>query len=899
MDRPGWRRAAYSAVLLAFLALLLVTVARSSWWTALWGDHPEEPWDWVERIGWITGALGLPATILFGILTWRSGQSAVAAPLVPAQSTEERPRPEPSRILDRDEERAALAARLTADQGGVLIVRGEPGVGKTTVVRAVLEELRQRTADLRIRLHEATPDVRIGVRTLIDDMEDDAAPPAAARAGESSLARLETALEALGNRPVVIAVDCAENLVNRNNNRLVDVDLDEAFEVIATRSRHRVWIVLVTQVDPGSPEDRTWPSAEGPVVITKLPYDCFVSYLGELDRDGALGLTALPAGALATLHRRLQGNLRLAELVHAALLTDPGFGVRTLIDQLIKLPPKDVPRFLTRLLVRGLGPVQRRVLEALAAYATPVHDAAVAALLQDRGADEVGNALSVLMSRRLVRRTPHGRYFLPRSGPDWASEGVAGHDPAGEERWSDLLHRAANELTLLRNPQPRSIDDLTVHFAELGALMRAGLHRPAYELIEAIDGVLRTWNCGFLLLEQREALRSRLGDEHLEMANDNELGDLYAREGRFAAASDAYGRALDHAFSLDAVSARTKIHANMAAMYWEVNRTNDAYGQFVHALDEAERQGDVLVRMGALEGLANCHRRWGRYDEAMGCAEQALSLPKLPEFPNTGDAREFGSSRSVGLALKLSRWYAELGRSDDATRLLEAAEREEAERDDRWLLAACLDGRADLYLGQHVGWAVEAANQAVEQAVRTRDPITLLQARTTLAVAYLITDRVDHAAHEIARAARYRREGRSLLVLAIEALVARELRDLGRAEVLFARLHKDAMNRLKRDRKDPTTWDLRDFNAWDLKAFALCGLRLDSQDGLEEAMEAFCKARALTPPTPVLVGRLRFLLLRLDQCGRRPGRLQQVLDVLADAESRQADREHHRDERSS
>lgn len=879
----------FGGILLALLALLLTAIARSSWWSALLGDPPERPWDWVERIGWITGALGLPISIIFGLLTLRSGSSAVTAEAhqAPAPATAETTEPEPAQILDRDRERAALVTRLTEPRGRVVIVRGDAGVGKTTVVRAALDEVRRRTAGLRVVEHEATPDVRLDVRTLIDDIEAGAAPPA--REGQSSPARLEASLEHLGDRPVVIVIDSAEHLVNPGDNRLADVDLDEAFEVIATRQRHRVWIVLVTQVDPGSPEQRTWPSAEEPVVVTKLPYDCFVSYLGELDRDGALGLTSLPDGLLTTLHHRLQGNLLLAELLYAALLIDTGFGVRSLIKQLATLPPKNIPRFLIGLVAGGLGPVQHRVLEALTAYATPVPERAVLALLDDRGEDEVRNALNVLVSRRLVRRTSEGGYFLPHLVAGWAAERIAGHGPGHEKRWSYLLHRAADELTLLRDPHPRGVNDLRIHFAELNALMRAGLHRPAYELIEDIDAVLRAWNYGSLLLPHREALRSRLGDEYFEMANDNALGDLYAREGKFAQASDAYGRALDHANTLNDVGARTKIHANMAAMYWEVNRTNDAYSQFVYALDEAERQGDIWVKMGALEGLANCHRRWGQYEKAIGCAEKALEIPLLPEFPSTDDARDFGSTRRIALALRLSRWYAELGRSDDAVRLLETAEREEAARDDRWFLASCLDGRADLYLGSQVGWAIETAGQAVEQALRTSDPLSLLQARTTLCLAYLRTGRVDEAAYEIERAARYRRTGRSLLVPALEALLARELRDVGRAEVLFARLHEEAEHRLMPDRTDETTWDLRDFTAWDAKAFALCGLLLDSHDGLADAIEAFGKARALTPPTPILVDRLRFLLERLDRCGRRPGRLRDVMDVLATSPSRRTE----------
>ncbi|PZG17776.1 tetratricopeptide repeat protein [Nonomuraea aridisoli] len=883
MERTGWRRAAYGTITIVLIASIVAGGARWGWWQALAGDRPEDPWDWVERIGWITGVLGLPATILFGVLALRSDRK----PEDPPPPAPDRHRSE-ARLLDREKETDDLHRRLLEGPWGIVVVGGTSGVGKSKLVNTVLDELELERPELRVHRHEATPDVRLDVKTLIDAIEGDGASPIARRHGESSLARLEVALEALDDRPVVVLVDCAENLVNRNRDQCVDIDLDEAFEVIATRPRHRVSVVLVTQVEPGSPQGHTWPSTARRVWVEQLPERFFFDFLRGLDRNGALGLASLPKATLQVLSWKLQGNLRLAELVHAVLMTDSGFDARTLAEHLSLMPAKDVPQFLTRTLLRGLGPVQRTVLEALAAYATPVDAAAVAILAEEHDLAAIGNALGALADRHLVRSTSNGRYYLPRSGPDWLSEDIAVEDPTSGERWPDLLHRAANALTGLRHQNPRSVDDLRVHFAELAALMRAGLHRSAHELVERIDAVLREWNCGFLLLAQREELRDKLGVTRLEMANDTALGDIYAQRGQRDAANLAYGRALRHADELEDADSVIRIHANMAAMHWEFNRTQEAYCEHTYVRDAALRLGDLPVVMGALEGLANCHRRWGRYAQAIACAQEALGLAQSPEFPTDEPARNFASSRTVNLALKLARWHAELGRTAEAWRYMEAAEREEAERDDAWLLAACLDGRADLHLTTQPGWAIEMADKAVEQAVRTRDPVILLQARTTLCVAYLKIDKVDEAAYEIDSAARYRRGGRSLVVLALLALVAREQRDVVKAKKLFAQLYGDAMGRLRLDSDDPTARDDRDFTAWDFLGFALCGLRLDEGD-LDEAVAAFRKARSLTPPTPGLVERLRFMLQRLDRCARPPGRLRPAIEALSDTETRPAE----------
>jgi tetratricopeptide (TPR) repeat protein len=281
--------------------------------------------------------------------------------------------------------------------------------------------------------------------------------------------------------------------------------------------------------------------------------------------------------------------------------------------------------------------------------------------------------------------------------------------------------------------------------------------------------------------------------------------------------------------------------------------------------------GNLPVRIGALEGIADCHRRHGHYDQAIQCANDALAVPRLSDYPDTDRAQNIATSRSVTVALKLGRWYGELARTDDAARLIEEAHAVAEKTHDAWLQASYLDGRADMLFDRgEFDEAEPVALAAEEQALQVRDRITLLQARTTLCLIYLKTDRTMQAHRAIRRAWHYRRTNRSLVVLALLALTTRQKGDRLEADRLFRQLFAETTMRIELDEHD--------FAAWDFHGFAICGTHLDTQDDLDEAVSALRFARSLTSPAPVLVARLRFMVEQLD----RQDRLRSAIDALSD-----------------
>ncbi|RZU76031.1 ATP/maltotriose-dependent transcriptional regulator MalT [Micromonospora kangleipakensis] len=773
-------------------------------------------------------------------------------------------------FLNQKRPQAALRAAILGPGPNVIVVHGPAGVGKSALVRKVHRELPQ-TRPQTYR-HNAAAAPQLDLKTLIDDIEAGVVPAGRLRRGESSLARLASAVETLDQR-VAIIIDQAERLLRDGRPEVRDTDLDEALEFLSTTPHDSVKVILVTRVEPASADGNTWPDTARRINIEGLESKEFSTYLARLDPGGRLGLAILEAPTLTMLCGKLQGNPRHADMLHAVVAwSDSEFEADTLAARISALPARQVPQFLADELIDNLPNASRRALVALAAYGTPVDAAAVATLLRTELSERrVRAALGRLVNRHVVDQTPDGRYCIPAANLRRMLEAPADSRLDGATTWQDLLHDAAEELSRRRkrNADVHDVDDLQPHFAELDILLRAELYGAAYELMEFIDEVLQRWDCELLLLDRREEIKELLDDPFDKMSNYNALGHLYAIRGRFDAANNAFAKALDYETSLEDLPSRRKILTNMAAMHWEHNETEraaDLYGEALSMAEQhtdTEQHTDIEDRMGALEGLADCHRRWGEYAAAMQLARMALL-----------SAQHASASRAVNIALKLGRWHAELGEMGNAARLVGVAELEAAEHADPALRTACLDGRADLLLHpDRCREALDTAAMALAAARRQHSPVIQLQAQTTLCVAHLRLGELDEAGDAIERADRYRRAGRSLVVLALRALVAALRGHTAEANRRFEQLRREAQ---ERRRRDP-----RDVGARQFEGYALSWRGLTDDRALQDATAAFRSARDQTAPAaPGIANRLAELVGHLDECGRRPGRLQPVINAI-------------------
>ncbi|WP_229076589.1 hypothetical protein [Actinoplanes sp. DH11] len=558
--------------------------------------------------------------------------SGESRPPPPAAARQDNRRRRSTTIINRESERGTLRHRLTEGPFGAVVINGLAGIGKSEVLHTVLDDMESAGAADPARVYRQVLDVatRLDLKSFIDGLEGREA--SLTEPGHSSLTRLERVLDELGGRRVIVALDAAHNLLAEGTHELADVDLDEALELLTNERGHQVSVVLAFRGHPTSSTGGTWPGRHAPIPVPELEVDEFFKFLRHIDRDGVLRLGDLDDAFREELHGHLQGNPRSGELLHALVAdADRPMALRDLATLLFQQSPAQVPHQLIRLLAERLGELRGSVLQALAAFDTPVPDSAViSALSPKHRAEDVRPALDVLNLRRVIYRNDDGDYHLP---------GVTGTTfldlvPMGDAARVNLMSAAARALTVLPARPVTAVRDLRLRLAEINALLGARRMVDAYRVIEEIDmAYLFDWNCRKLVLRQRRRVRGKLGDHHREMTNEEALADISLTVGDLPAATDSFARALAKARALGGAADAQRIRINQAGAHLEAGETQQARARYRLVRDDRDGVGDLSLRMGALIGLADCDRRHGRYGAAIRNAEQALGLLELPAYP--------------------------------------------------------------------------------------------------------------------------------------------------------------------------------------------------------------------------------------------------------------------------
>jgi len=728
-----------------------------------------------------------------------------------------------ARFVDRETERSRLRWALRSPWTRVIVVAGEEGVGKTELVRRVVEEL-----NLPYHPHLVSPADHPSADTILRDLTagGDSAEPPGPPFDESVLGRLERAFVRYRSERAVIVIDNAELLLDQDGH-LADLALDEALQALAT-ARHRIRVVLVTKVLPRSSGAHERWLPRRPITVHGLPFEYFKTIARERPGNHSRTAASLDDKTLRRLWRDLEGRLRLAELFDA--ITEPrknpdaailAAEMRAWVRQ-----RDDIGYIRERLIGRlqeTLSPEGRRVYETLAAFAAPVSADDLAAVVNRASEptidlDDIRYELDEL-SRHVVREVD-GLYFLPireaRRVLDWGRI----PDPAEAERIRWLLRSAAVRLKQNRVSSVGSDRaGRAAYFAEIDAFMRAGSYVEAYKAITAIDGADHG-RPDIRLRSRREQIAAHISVD-LQPTNYNILGYLYHRGGDFPRAERAFRRVLELGGGVPGIEATARLH--LAWLHWSRGEAGEAYGMFVEALGLAP--GEPMVEASALEGLARGARRQVRFTDAVELMEKAY------------DATAAASPQRLPVAVRLARLYLDVQRNDDAKRVVDDARGIEAQYPDDSLRALCLDALADVQLAQdHDDEALSSARQALDLALHNHDPFTGLQARLTICVVRLRKKQWRRARREAALAERYRDAERSLVLMAIRAVATRRLRRRSEARTAFHNLLTMARKR--------TSNDSEDFAAWELAGLALCGLHLEAGGpSIQEAVEAISRSR--------------------------------------------------------
>lgn len=725
----------------------------------------------------------------------------------------------PPRVHGHRRVREDLRSLLAGDDVGVIVVSGPAGIGKSTLVRAELAQVEQMSGQRRptIHFHQARP----GRMLSADVMESLAADPVASRPDGDGVPDLAEFVAMVEGADVVIAIDSFENLVDRTGAGLLDLELDEVLEQLARLPEHRVKVVLITRELPHSRRGSSWLlSARHIRVDEGLDPTQFGLLLRDLDQRSDLLSPTTPESVIADACRLLRGRPRLAEFV-CARASRTFHTIDDVVRELEPIDPSGTAGYVFDEFVAALGGTAGSILQALAALGTPVDEAVIleALTLVSVSIEEtrLRSILRWLVSRNAVS-TAAGLFYLQDVDRDrirrWMprdEQGIENTDTFRPKR-SMWLAVAVDVLwrRFLERPDS-SADEFDYAIAAVDAMIAAGRYRHAVNRLDEIDKLLHQRRRNSLLLHQRLQLRGRLSDDFLELVNDTAIGIIYLNNGLYEEAQVilSRARALEVASTSPTLVVRT--HVNLGSALMKTRQTTMADTAYRTALEVAA----VLPpddQVPPLEGIANCHRRWGEFDAAYDELHRALTIAE-------------GVKVRVRLNLRLARWYAMDG-NPQARVHLEVAGQLDGDQPS----VEYLDQVADQKLADgDVAAAVAQAKMAERAARRVGDPVALVRARTTLAFASLESDEQEEAWHWARLAGQDRPGGRNLLILSLCALTERLRGDGYSAREHFGLLRDEAEARREHDH--------RDYTAEGFLAFALCGRHVcDGSEPLEPAI---------------------------------------------------------------
>jgi tetratricopeptide (TPR) repeat protein len=781
-------------------------------------------------------------------------------------------------FVDRDDESHQLRRALTDRRTRVIVVHGAAGVGKTELVEQVT-----RKAGIDARWDLATPSYSPNADTILRELLTSGPDPdeMLLTADPSPGGLLEAVLRARKLTRQVIVLDAVERLVG-DNGHFTDLALDEALELIATGPRHGVKIVLISSQEPRAASGGQWAATARRIFVQKLPLEHFRTFVSNSAGERTDLLASLDQNTLADVYHRVGGRPRLAQLFDEIVEIDTGTTARSLAAELQKWagPARDVDYVGDRLrqrMTESFPAYQQHVYRAVAALGTPVEADTVAAVVDEvqepenqLGTDGVRRELLRLSRHAIHTDRAERTFFLStdeaRRALNWRTE----PNPAKAKADRRLLERAAEALRQRRqadrygdwaNPQAL--------LAEVDVWLRAELWDAALRSIEEMDRHAETGSPAMLFRKARQRIAEQIDPIH-QPANYSVVGYLYHASGDFRRARDAYDKALA-LIRDDQPTWKASVLVNVAGLEWSTGSPESAFDHFNHARNLAP--DDPVVTAGALAGMARCRRRQGQFTAAASLLGEALQAA----------GNEPG--RMIPIAVRLLRLHIDQDRLQDSEGLIELIGEAADHGGDDSLRATHLDALADLRLaqGRHRE-AMRAAQSAVRLALPVHDPVTALQARSTISMLRIYRQDFTHAAHEATLARRYSGTG-LLIVIALQCVALRHTNDPAEAQRVVQELIAQAEDRTGRYGGD--------FAAWLFLGLGRCAKALETATGsMDTAIDAFKEAREPTdeharrhPPEPApAITRQMLVLLRnlaTDDTERR--RLQPAVDHLEQA----------------
>ncbi len=545
-----------------------------------------------------------------------------------------------------------------ADGGGVAVVSGTAGVGKTTLA----VHWSHRTA-------ARFPDGQLYVN--LRGFDPVATPVEPARA-------LRGFLEGLGVPSARMPSD-SDALVNLYRTMVAGKRL----LVVLDNARDAEQVRPLLPGTPGCLAIVTSRDQLTPLIVTESARPLFLDLLSPAEardmlvrRLGARRVVAEPAAVGEIIARCARLPLALA-IVAARAATNPRFTLTELAAQLRGLDAfhggdevTDV-RAVFSWSCRTLGPEAGRLFRLLSLHPGPDVSAAVAASLAGIARRRIGSLLTELTRANLLTEHAYGRYTFHDLLRAYASGLADEVDPPGDRHAAvhrlldHCLHTAhAADLALhphfsgisLTPPQtgvtledPADRSGATAWFtAEAATLLavvplaaRSGFEGHAWRLAWTMEGFLNRhgrWQDWLDTERIALAAASQIGDAAGQGHTLRGLGLVCSRLGRFGEGCDHLWRALDLFTACDDVAGQAHTHLNLGQLI-------ERQGEHRRALEHSRQALDLFRRAGCLAGHAYTHNAVGWQEALLGdyhgalesCGEALKLLQRVDDIQGQAD----------------------------------------------------------------------------------------------------------------------------------------------------------------------------------------------------------------------------------------------------------------------
>ena len=609
----------------------------------------------------------------------RRERQAAPSPVRESKFVNPLPARVPSWFQDRDQQSALLAEFLADPQKHLITVIGPGGNGKTALVCRLLKALAAGTApgvngDLAAMAVDAiiylSPNGRhtVTYQNLVSDL---------CRLLPNELAQgvhrlyqdphnspgqvMSMLLDSFApDSAVVVILDNLESVMDSEHACLTDSGLQEALVALLSATKPAIKVIATTRVAPSSLL-AVRPAAQQQLQMLEglgSPYG--ENVLRALDSDGTLGLRDAPQPLLEAVREHTFGFPRALEMVKAILATDPTLVVADVLEMIAGVGADEVVEALIGDAYERLDRPAQQVMQALAAYPTPVFPVAVDFLLQPYKA--IINTAPILsrLARRELARCEAGQYDLASIDRAY----VRGRIPQGGPgdappvyTLAALRVRAADYYAQIRTPPAtwRSLDDVRPQLVEFDLRCDAGEFDTAATVLADIDfDYLQVWGHYRTLIDLHARIHLKITDPVLQAGHLSNLGLCHFSLGDYPMAIGLYEDALRIARQSGNRRGQANELGNLGNCHFSLGDYPSAIGLYEEALliDRAigNRQGEA----NDLGNLGDCHFSLGDYRKAIGLHEDALLIDQAIGN-RQGEAADLGN---LGLAHFALRDYA-------------------------------------------------------------------------------------------------------------------------------------------------------------------------------------------------------------------------------------------------